>query len=150
MLRSGSIGVAVVVAVVGLSDGAGAQEARPVRFWARADDVSVRFSAATRANSRRVPGSFVPTPVTGWVCVATEPQFVQKPASPADAARGLPAFAARTFETATLTCSSVSGKIQLAALCYLASDHQEYSQSALLFDPQDHRVMLEIACSNDP
>jgi hypothetical protein len=147
MVRFAGVRFAVVAAALAsLSDASGAEDARPVVFWASILDPT---HPSVPLSFRSVPGTFPPASVTGWMCTASAPRIFRSPGMAADPAHGIPAVPPTMGQTADLTCTTGAGSIAVTALCMLGAADGADEGRFTLKDPQGHVVELSIHCANN-
>jgi hypothetical protein len=134
--------VVPLVAALTLSDGAHAQEARPIRFWAPI------IAESQSHNYQVAPNAVIPTLLVGWTCKTTEISLRQWPGAPADPAFGLPSDGPRLFQTASLVCSSKSGSVRVTATCTLSSADEHSLETVRIDDTAGHWNLVGMGCRN--
>jgi hypothetical protein len=109
----------------------GAQQARPVRFWAFTQylgTVSPRYYARTDAVVA------VPTPLEGWTCTldpvhqSTLPKII--------------------FQSTDLVCTCPYGSVRDSAPCNLTSEDEHSVSTFVITDSQKRWVTLVVGCQN--
>jgi hypothetical protein len=137
----------LIVAALTLSERAGAQDARPVRFWINVTDLALPVKDLLR-QYKLTPDAPIPAALVGWTCKATAATITQTPAARAAPEIGVPATAGAIFQSADLVCTSKSGSVTTSASCMLSAADQFGSGELRITDVTGHQVWVGVACRN--
>jgi hypothetical protein len=129
--------VAGMVLVSAFAVDAGAQDARPIRFWSQVTDFS---QTKPRTQQYRLENAMIPTPLVGWTCRSTAPNVYEVPAG--EIRSGV------VGQRGTVTCSSKAGSVAATAMCAFSSARSNDEAHATISDLAGHTAWIGVACAS--